>query len=189
MTEQDDGLGPYQEEELADLFHRVFRMMGRRAHRTSRAPYAQQRVLALIRERGPLTQGELQEVLDVRSSSLSEILRKLENNGCIVRRRNDADKRGYILTINEDAPGALLKTMETAQPTSPALFSWLEEGEQRQLRDLLVKILVHLGQEGEPHGGLHRHERSGGHGRGCGHDRHRPGLDQPIRGRGGRRKR
>lgn len=190
MTEQNDGLGPYQDEDLADLFHRAFRMMARRAHRSSLAPHAQQRVLALIRQRGPLTQGDLQELLDVRSSSLSEILRKLEKNGSIVRRRNDEDKRGYILTINEDVPGALPETMETVQHTSPALFSWLEEEEQGQLRALLVKMIVHFGQEREPNGGLHRREGSGGHGRGCAQGRRdRPCVDQPIRGRGRRRKR
>jgi len=50
-------------------------------------------VLAIVRERGGMSQRELLDLLDVRSASLSEVLAKLERNGLIARRRDDADRR------------------------------------------------------------------------------------------------
>lgn len=192
MTEHNERLMSDQGEDLADLFRRASRMMARHAHRSSQAPHAQQRVLSLVRQRGPITQGELLELLDVRSSSLSEILRKLENNGFIVRRRNEADKRGFILSMHKDAPMDPQIFAEPRRHTTQPLFSCLTQEEQQQLRTLLVKMITCSGQEGlEENGvgdGYHRRKGGGGHGPGSATGRHRNPGDQPLQGWGRRRR-
>ncbi|MGD9948087.1 MAG: MarR family winged helix-turn-helix transcriptional regulator [Desulfobulbus sp.] len=190
MTEQNGGFKPDRGGDLADLFRRAFRMMVRCTHQTSSVSHAQQQVLALIRERGPITQANLLELLDVRSSSLSEILRKLENNGCIIRKRNEADKRGYILSINATSHERMQDLADPALGTSHNYFACLEEDEQQQLRALLSKMINNLVQKGqEERGGRNGHQRRLN---GCGHGpgakgRGRNCIDQPIRGRGKRK--
>ena len=66
-------------------FARASRMMARSFHRRAHAHHAQEHVLSIIREQGPMKQSALLELLDVRSSSLSEVLGKLERNGLIER--------------------------------------------------------------------------------------------------------
>ena len=48
---------------------------------------ARQRILAMLAERGIITQRELQDMLGVQSGSLSEILNKVETCGYIMRRQ------------------------------------------------------------------------------------------------------
>jgi len=187
MTEQDNRYLAGENEDLADLFRRASRMMVRRGPQCSQKPHAQQRVLALIRERGPITQGELLELLDVRSSSLSEILRKLENNGSIFRKRNEADRRGFILSINENGSEDAQATAAPAEDSASTLFSCLDAEQQQQLRTLLSKIIDHLRQEQM----VERDSRKGyrnkegcGYGQGRGGGRHRGSVDQSIRGWG-----
>ncbi len=190
MMEQNNGYMPREDEELADLFRRASRMMVRRGHQAAQVPHAQHRVLALIRERGPISQGELLELLDVRSSSLSEILRKLENNGCILRKRNEADRRGFILTINENGPEDVLETAAPGESSTRNFFSCLDGEQQRQLRTLLVKIIDHLGQEQIPGRCArkgHRGKEGCGHAPGLGRGPHCSLRDQPIGGWGRRK--
>jgi DNA-binding MarR family transcriptional regulator len=144
-------------------------MMTRYSHRSSQVPHAQHHIFELIRQHGSITQGQLLELLDVRSSSLSEILRKLESNGLIVRRRNEVDKRGFILSINQDGPAGFPQMVEPRQSAAQHIFSCLEDEEQQQLRTLLVKVITHLGQEGladrGPGEGHHRQKQGKGRGR------------------------
>ena len=191
MIQTDQGNPADQQEDLADLFRRASRMMARFSHRHNQVPHAQQRVLALIRDRGPIAQGELLALLDVRSSSLSEILRKLESNGSIYRKRNETDKRGYILGINEAHPGDATPVNREPEHNTAPVFACLQQEEQQQLRELLAKMIHHMGQEGRG-------------GRGCGKrglhlgSGNAPGLgtppgrrhhlvEQPIRGWGRRK--
>jgi DNA-binding MarR family transcriptional regulator len=88
---------------LARLFHHASKMMARSYHRHSHAHHAQAHVYTIIRERGPLSQKDLLNTLDVRSSSLSEVLNKLEQRGLIVRKRDENDKRRFIVSANHDA--------------------------------------------------------------------------------------
>ena len=191
MTEQNSGYISKEDEDLADLFRRASRLMVRYGHKSCKAPHAQYHVLALIRERGPLTQGELLELLDVRSSSLSEILQKLEATGYIRRRRNEADRRGFILSINEDGPEDIQAVLLDGEKSPLTIFDCLDAEEQQQLRALLGKIINHLGQEPMTGRGARKGVRSKedcGYGQDGRRGRHRRLVDQQIRGWGRRKK-
>ena len=148
------------EDELTELFHQTFRMMARSARRNCQVPHAQHRVLKLIEEHGPLSQGALLEMLGVRSSSLSEILAKLVRNGRIVRRRNEADKRGFILSLQEKGENEDCSNQVYAEQGTD-VFSCLTSGEREQLRELLTKVIEH-NQENRP-GRRGRGKGRGGH--------------------------
>jgi DNA-binding MarR family transcriptional regulator len=167
---------PATNAELAGLFRLASRLMARAYHRRDSAHHAQHRVLSLLLENGAMPQGELLEILDVRSSSLSELLRKLEDRGLILRERNPEDRRGFIISPTDQA-------RELAPDNGGALgvdnlFDCLDETEREQLRAILGKLVASLREApvtGEPGRGFGR----GGRGNG-------PGGQGFGKGRGGR---
>lgn len=162
MTERkpvDDAL---DEASLVALFRRVGRFMARAFHRHDQARHAQGHVLALIRTEGPLRQSALLERLDVRSSSLSEVLGKLERQGLIVRERDEADRRGYVITATPLAEAHGPWREEPDGGDAAWLFACLDDTEREQLRGLLVKIARSLQDDPACRDGLCRHGGRGG---------------------------
>ena len=155
---QDSGSG-----ELASLFRRVSRLMARASHRRDHAHHAQAHVLAILREKGPLRQGELLEMLDVRSSSLSEVLAKLERGGHIVRSRDARDRRGFVVAAAAQEAGAAPEASGAARDDAAYLFACLDAKEREGLEAILRKLIASL--EADP---ACRDEPSGAHGRGLG---------------------
>jgi len=123
---------------LAHLFRHTSRLMARVFHRRDHAHHAQHRVLALLLANGPMNQRDLLELLDVRSSSLSEVLAKLEAGGLITRERNPEDRRGFIISITPEGREMLGDTPE--RTGSDGFFACLDETEKEQLRAILAKI-------------------------------------------------
>eukprot|EP00831_Metopus_contortus_P072724 TRINITY_DN66346_c0_g1_i1.p3 TRINITY_DN66346_c0_g1~~TRINITY_DN66346_c0_g1_i1.p3 ORF type:complete len:207 (-),score=38.97 TRINITY_DN66346_c0_g1_i1:312-932(-) len=127
---------------LAELFRRAFRLMARVYHRRDHAHHAQHHILYLIMERGPMPQGELLEILDVRSASLSEVLGKLERQGMIVRERNEKDKRSFVVSATP-----LARTLAAGRGggiKADGLFACLDDEERLQLGNILEKIITSL---------------------------------------------
>ncbi len=158
-------------DELAHLFRYASRMLARSYHRHDRGSHAQHRIYALLKERGPMPQKELMDLLGIRSASLSELLSKMERREIITRSRNEADRRGFIVAINE----AYERSRENADFVSDdrnelaeeAPFTCLDEAEQQQLAGLLQKIIASFDQdEGDSRGyGSSRRSKLCGRGR------------------------
>ncbi len=173
MNQGDSNSSAYDNEALALLFRRASRMMARTCHRGAHAHHAQERVLSIIREDGPMKQSDLLEILDVRSSSLSEILRKLERNGWIERKRNEQDKRSFVISAVQGATGTPSGRRGGHRESADALFDCLDETERHQLGGLLRKIIGSLENQclcrdendGRCAFGMHDHRRKDQHGR------------------------
>lgn len=144
MNDENSNATPYNNEDLAFMFRRASRMMARTYHRRSHAHHAQEHVLSIIREQGPIKQADLLELLDVRSSSLSEVLGKLQRNGLIERQRNEQDKRSFV--ISATGGGKMSDSMRPGggRESAEALFACLDTVERRQLGDILNKIIDSL---------------------------------------------
>lgn len=154
MTHDTNGSAPYGNADLVLLFRRASRMMARAFHRCAHAHHAQENVLSIIRERGSIKQAELLELLDVRSSSLSELLGKLQRNGLIERTRNEKDKRSFIISATQQAgapPAGRWQGQgrhKGRQQSADALFACLDAAERQQLGTLLQKLIGSLENEG-----------------------------------------
>ncbi|BCS87761.1 MarR family winged helix-turn-helix transcriptional regulator [Pseudodesulfovibrio sediminis] len=142
-TNKNDRIDPV---ELAGLFRRASRTMARLYHRRDSAHHAQDHVLSIIKERGPINQGVLLEILDVRSSSLSEIIRKLERNGLVTRNRDERDRRSFVVSATEKA-GALNTDLDNMRESADRLFTCLNAEEQTQLHAILEKIIQSLADD------------------------------------------
>ena len=103
----------------------------------------QQRILAMLAERGIITQRELQDMLGVQSGSLSEILNKVETCGYIMRRQNERDRRQMNLELTDSGMEAAGIYREEHMKKARAMFDGLTEDEKKQLSSLLEKMMEH----------------------------------------------
>lgn len=107
----------------------------------------QRRALAAIAHEEGISQRELMERLEVKAGSLSEILGKLEERGCIRRRKNEEDRRNYNLFLTEAGRAALEELNARHRESAEGLFAALEEEEKQQLSALLKKLLLSLKEQ------------------------------------------
>lgn len=132
------------DKELTILFHRTSKILARFYHSHNQTHHTQKRVLTLIQEHGPMSQSTLLEMLDVRSSSLSEILGKLEKKQLIVRTPNEADRRGYIVQTTQTASELLSHQQTLHNEQREELFACLSDEEKLHLITLLDKLVTSL---------------------------------------------
>ncbi|MDR2669741.1 MAG: MarR family transcriptional regulator, partial [Desulfovibrio sp.] len=135
--------------------------------------HAQAHVLSILKERSPINQYELMEMLNVRSASLSEVLGKLERNGFIQRKRDEQDKRSVVVTVTEQGDAAVTEYQKGRSKSADALFASLTADERRQLADTMNKIINSLEQDlsgSEVYHDHHGHEHRYAHGHGYHHE-------------------
>ncbi len=109
-------------------------------HRKQRYP-GQGRLLTLLLRCGSMTQRELQDRMDIRSASLSELLEKMEQSGLIARARSAADRRTANIELTRAGYQAAQDAQRELAEVAHELFSVLDAGEQAQLGALLDKLL------------------------------------------------
>lgn len=127
-------------EKLLSLFRQASRLMTRGRRRPEGIHPAQGRILFILAARGSMSRREMIELLGLRSGSLSELLNKLEKSGYIARRRDEDDKRGFILEVTEDGRAVVSGHENWRRTMSDRLFAVLSEEEGRQLGIILTKL-------------------------------------------------
>lgn len=110
-------------------------------HQKKQKLSGQDRVLAILKEEDGLVQSYLAEVLDLRPSSLAELLKKMELNDLITRTADENDKRikRVYLTENGKKRAAEL-TASKEKDASETFFAGLNEAEQKEFSAFLEKI-------------------------------------------------
>ncbi len=102
--------------------------------------HAQNRLLQLLQERDGRSLSEIVDELDIRPSSASELVSKLEQQG-LVRRETNADDKRVVNIFITDAGRERSETNEEARAKRDAeIFSGLTDEEQQQLSELLRKL-------------------------------------------------
>ncbi|ERL66031.1 MarR family winged helix-turn-helix transcriptional regulator [Schleiferilactobacillus shenzhenensis] len=131
-------------DQTQDLF-RAFRRFGQLSRRLAwqqpQPPHhhGQARILRVIANEDEPNSARLAEILDIRPSSVSELLKKLEDAGLITREPDPDDKRASKIHMTP-AGEAKLKEAEQAQTDfADKAFSGLSDEEQQQLLALLTK--------------------------------------------------
>ena len=99
------------------------------------------RILKVLLEKGTMTQSELQNIIDIRSGSLSEILSKIEDKQLITREKDENDKRRVKIEITEKGKEIILLKEEEHKDKSKELFKVISEEEQKQLEVILSKLI------------------------------------------------
>ena len=160
-----------QLKDLMDQSRRFAHMMGRVCHlyhKQAESPLlhpGQGRLLSLIRENEPVGQKELVELLDIRPSSLSELLKKLEEKGLVSRAQDEADKRNVVVSLTEEGRSLAEQAEQGRDALEAKVFDALSEDELHQLHAIFAKLMdswqTTLAEAGEPeepltHGPHHR---------------------------------
>jgi DNA-binding MarR family transcriptional regulator len=83
----------------------------------------------------------LLEMLDIRSSSLSELLGKLQSKGLIERERNEADRRSFTIRATALADELMQAQGDADGDVSRLMFSLLDPEEREILHGLLLKVV------------------------------------------------
>jgi DNA-binding MarR family transcriptional regulator len=157
---------------LYPLFLHCAHMLGRGHHHCTASHPSQHRILSLLSEKESIPQQELLEILDIRASSLSELLSKLEEKGLITRTKPDHAKRNVNVEITDLGAAVAEEHAQHKEEAAQELFASLSEEEQKTLAGLLEKLFHDWhGRNhgnGEGHHCCHHHEGHGeGHGCGC----------------------
>ncbi|PWG00396.1 MarR family winged helix-turn-helix transcriptional regulator [Levilactobacillus bambusae] len=149
---------------------------------------SQTRVLALIAQHQDITQSELSELLDIRPSSTSELLKKLESKGLVTRSADPNDGRVSHFTLT-DAGQKIAKEFhgDAINDLTENLTQNLTSDEVDQLNHLLEKVLDGFETDDEDFNGwssddfrrtFNRHR--GGHGFGFPHGDRPRGFFNPF---------
>lgn len=103
---------------------------------------SRRRIIALLNERGELTQRELQSLLGIQAGSLSELVSRMEKFGVITRAPDEKDRRRIVLRLTDLGRE---RAREPREMTDERLFAALTEEERETLGAMLRKIVdAHL---------------------------------------------
>ncbi len=101
--------------------------------------YTQYIAMMVLWEQKPLTVNELGSYLYLDSGTLTPLLKKLESDGLIIRKRDVADERSVIITITEQ--GMALREKAVTIPAKLGGCLSLTPEEAATLYALLYKLL------------------------------------------------
>lgn len=131
---QADYLALPLEDRLALQLHRLARLLARNQPREKSG---QGRILALLAQRGAVTQRELLALTGIRSSSLSELLGKLEGARLIARAPCPTDRRTTLVSLTEQGRRKLAQDGSAPRPDP---FQRLDAAQRAELLALLEAL-------------------------------------------------
>ena len=104
--------------------------------------YPQYLTMLALWERSPRTVGALGEALDLDSGTLTPLLKRLEKQDMIVRRRDPADERRVMVELT--AAGHALRERAAEVPASLACRIAMPPSDLVELRDRVIRFKDHL---------------------------------------------
>ena len=152
---------------LARLSRHMHRLEHRMAHRSlvcgRRLHRGQSFLLSLISRNNGASQGELGEEMDVRPSSMTEMLLKMEQAGLIVRKQDEKDQRVMRVFLTDAGEKAASQSDVADLDLTTTIFNCLTTEEQTQMLTLIQKISASIETTDGPDGHDHHHGRHGRH--------------------------
>jgi MarR family transcriptional regulator, transcriptional regulator for hemolysin len=137
----------YNTPTLGFMLHDVARLLRKRFEQRARdlgLTRAQWQVLVYLALNEGIHQGGLAELLEIEPITLVRILDKLEARGLIERRRHAADRRIWLLYLQEAAHPLLTTLRAMGDTTRGEALVGLSETQQQQLFDMLSKMKANL---------------------------------------------
>lgn len=165
--------------DLHDSLQKLNRYMNRRMHKvfseTKGVHRGRVKLLKIIEKNDGIIQRDLAEILDMRPSSLTEMLVGLEKSSLIRREQDENDRRIMHVYIAEEGKKSLEEFKKEHSKTHESLFNSLTEEEKKSLFEIINKINKGFEEEEKNcdkkhdyhkkgHGYCHRHKHKHGHG-------------------------
>ena len=141
MTEQRD---------IMDSLMRLMRNLRRHPPGKPHRSRGYMRLLRILSKDEGQTAGELADIMDIRPSSLTELLDKMEDDGAIARIRDENDLRIIRISLLDKGRQALAEFNDFRKKEGEKLAACLTEQEQQTLCDICDKLVACLGPDAEP---------------------------------------
>jgi len=152
-----------KEEEIFRMFHRINAMTrmhprhkcdnphecGNHHPTTPPHEHGRGRMLGLLADEGEMNQAHLAARLEIRPQSLSEFLVKAEEDGLIVRRQSDEDKRQTIVSLTEEGKRRVETFRDAHKRHAEDFLSALSDQEKEELAVILSKLIESKQNKGE----------------------------------------
>ena len=129
-------------EQTAETLHLLRRCGHYLHHHWGCGRASQMRVLHILEDCGEMTQRELQDRMGIQQGSLSELVKKLEEQAFITRTCSPTDRRQLLIRITEPGRQQSQLLRERRITEAMELASVLSEEELRELQSLLGKLLT-----------------------------------------------
>ncbi|WP_418968568.1 MarR family winged helix-turn-helix transcriptional regulator [Alloscardovia omnicolens] len=111
--------------------------------------------LRMLNTQGSLTAGQISEQLDIKPSSVTQIINKLEQVQAIEREKSPEDSRVTIVSITEEGLNILHDLEDVASSIGDELLEGFSSDDVRMLNDLLSRLISNAS-----HDSMRNHVRS-----------------------------
>lgn len=130
--------------ELYDALQKLNRYIHRSRHREVNLKdgihRGQRKLLLLISENDGIIQRDLAEMLDMRPSSLTEMLSHLEKNSLIKREQDENDRRVMHVYLSEEGKGLLEEIRKVNSRLPDSIFNCLTTEDKEKMLEIINKV-------------------------------------------------
>ncbi len=147
----------YTSRDLLNEFGRLMHTFKKRGYsavsKRSREFWAQQpkhgqmRLIYLLTQKEELTNSQIVEALDIRPSSVSVMIKKLEEDGLVERHDSPDDKRISLISLTDKGRDLIKSSHDFKTEFSDALFDGLTDDEKDEFGRLLNKLTDSLDEK------------------------------------------
>lgn len=131
---------------LLIAMHRLGRQLHRASHQGHHHNHyrEQSHLLILIAENDGIMQRDLAEKMDVRPSSMTEMITKMEKAGFISRQQDERDQRIMHIFLTEKGKSSVEDSQKNDIMLTASLFQGLTDEEITEMLRLTEKLSAHL---------------------------------------------
>lgn len=129
-----------QEEQVVSLIHKLRRCYRFIHNHADGGKWSLFRALRQLRYHGEMTQRMLQEHMRIQQSSLSELVKKMDEQGLISRTSCPTDRRQVMISLSDEGRALLAANDEMYLQQNIRYLQVLSPEEQLQLLELLTKL-------------------------------------------------
>ena len=148
---------------MANVIESTFKLIRATKRRPTRGehdfPPTVGHLLGVLKDNDGASSAELCEVLDVRPSSMSELLTRMEEHGLVERKTSEADRRVTRVFLSQKGADTVAQIAEMRAKAEAEFSACFTEEEKLQFCALADKLAKHLEEiapkapAGRPHGG------------------------------------
>ena len=102
-------------------------------------------LIAVVGRYPGATQRIIADALDITEASAGRLIDRLCNDGILVRRPHEEDRRAYSVHLTESAKPLLIKLSEFAHANEDEAFAGVTDDELEQMTTLLDRIYANMG--------------------------------------------
>lgn len=152
-------MGRNPKDNLYSLLHEVAISLPRTGSLGGHARPGQNRIIKTLDKTGPILTQQLRKKLGITSSTLSESLKKLQEEGLITRERSKRGGNELVVSLTDEGRALAAERELARQDRERRYFHCLTETERLQLQVLLTKLLDAWREEDPESDGARRERR------------------------------